>query len=487
MKKVKLSALLMLSTFALVSLFQVYWLRKLYADEWTSLRKEIDLLLRITVQDLQSKALHINPGFFFKPDTPNKFMEANMAEGRNPIPPFFGRPFPDSLKRHIKVSVQLKKDSNAVPPVLFKNNENSEDFPSYRQDTAEREKYKLIFSKIVALSDSIPLKKVDTAYRKKLEDNKINLGFQLQVFQQNEVHTGMGAEKMTTGYAELGFDSPYAYKATFSNPTWYIFQKLIWPITFSFFIILITGITLYYLFKNLQQQQKLSDIKDDFISNMTHELKTPIATVQVAIEALRDFGGIDDPQKAREYLTISAAELQRLSLLVDKVLRLSMFEKTALVLNRETFNLQQLVKEVMLTMHIQFQKYHARVQFVPEGDNFTVYADKLHIISVLYNLLDNALKYCKQQPDISIKLIAHDNHVEVIVSDNGTGIEEAYQRKIFEKFFRVPDHGHHNVKGYGLGLSYVAAVLKQHNCSITCKSQPGTGTVFQFQIPTNEH
>ena len=486
MKKVKLSALLMLSTFALVSLFQVYWLRKLYADEWSSLRKEIDLLLRITIQDLQSKALHINPDSF-RPDTPNKFMEANMAEGRNPMPPFFGKPFPDRLKQPVKVSVQLKKDSNAVPSLLFKHKENIADFPSYRQDTAERQKYKLIFSKIVALSDSIPIKKVDSTYRKKLELNKINLEFQLQIFQQNEVHTGIGLEKMTTGYAELGFDSPYAYKATFSNPTWYILQKLLWPIVFSFFIILITGITLYYLFKNLQQQQKLSDIKDDFISNMTHELKTPIATVQVAIEALRDFGGIDNPQKAREYLNISAAELQRLSLLVDKVLRLSMYEKTALVLNKEIFNLQQLVREVMLTMHLQFQKYHARVTLIPEGDDFNVYADKLHITSVFYNLLDNALKYCKQQPEIIIKLIVHSHTVEVIVADNGTGIEEAYQHKIFEKFFRVPDHGHHNVKGYGLGLSYVATVLNQHRSSISCKSQPGTGTVFQFQIPKDEY
>ena len=486
MKKVKLSALLMLSTFALVSLFQAYWLRKLYADEWKSLRKEIDLLLRITVQDLQSKALHINP-VFFRPDTPNKFMEANMAEGRNPMPPFFSRPFPDSKKRPIKVSVQLKKNGDTNSTVLFKNKENIEIFQPGGKDTAESTKYKLIFSKIVALADSIPLKKVDSTYRRKLEENKINLGFHLQLFQQNEVQAGMGLEKMTTGYAELGFDSPYAYKATFSNPVWYILQKLLWPVTFSLFIILITGITLYYLFKNLQQQQKLSDIKDDFISNMTHELKTPIATVQVAIEALRDFGGIDDPQKAREYLNISAAELQRLSLLVDKVLRLSMFEKTALVLNRENFNLQQLVKEVMLTMDIQFQKYQATVTLITEGNNFTVYADKLHIISVLYNLLDNALKYCKQQPAITIKLIAQSNHIEVVVADNGTGLEEAYQHKIFEKFFRVPDHGHHNVKGYGLGLSYVTAVLKQHRSSISCKSQPGTGTVFQFQIPTHEH
>jgi two-component system phosphate regulon sensor histidine kinase PhoR len=485
MKKVKLSALLMLC-FALVSLFQVYWLRKLYTDEWKSLRKEIDLLLRITVQDLQSKALHINPGFF-KPDTPNKFMEANMAEGRNPMPPFFGRPFPDSIKRPIKVSVQLKKNGDTISTVFVKNKENIEIFPPDRKDTAERVKYKMIFSKIVALTDSIPLKKVDSAYRKRLEENKIKLDFQLQLFQQNEVHAGKGAEKMTTGYAELGFDSPYAYKAIFSNPTWYILQKLLWPITFSIFIIIITGITLYYLFKNLQQQQKLSDIKDDFISNMTHELKTPIATVQVAIEALRDFGGIDDPQKAREYLNISAAELQRLSLLVDKVLRLSMFEKTALVLNRENFNLQQLVKEVMLTMHLQFQKYQARVTLIPEGDDFNVFADKLHITSVLYNLLDNALKYCKQHPEITIKLITHSHTVEVLVSDNGTGIEEAYLQKIFEKFFRVPDHGHHNVKGYGLGLSYVAAVLKQHNSSISCKSQSGAGTVFQFQIPKYEH
>ena len=220
---------------------------------------------------------------------------------------------------------------------------------------------------------------------------------------------------------------------------------------------------------------------------MTHELKTPIATVQVAIEALRDFGGIDNPQKAREYLNISAAELQRLSLLVDKVLRLSMYEKTALVLNKEIFNLQQLVREVMLTMHLQFQKYHARVTLIPEGDDFNVYADKLHITSVFYNLLDNALKYCKQQPEIIIKLIVHSHTVEVIVADNGTGIEEAYQHKIFEKFFRVPDHGHHNVKGYGLGLSYVATVLNQHRSSISCKSQPGTGTVFQFQIPKDEY
>jgi len=175
---------------------------------------------------------------------------------------------------------------------------------------------------------------------------------------------------------------------------------------------------------------------------------------------LKNFDAIQNPEKTKEYLNISSSELQRLSLLVDKVLKLSMFESKAIELNIESVDIKQLAEEVIGSMQLQAMNAHASINLITEGNYFLAKADRLHITSVLFNLLDNALKYSGQNAAIVMSVQRTGDSLVIAVKDNGIGIEQQYQHKIFDKFFRVPTGGHHNVKGYGLGLSYVAEIIK---------------------------
>ena len=282
----------------------------------------------------------------------------------------------------------------------------------------------------------------------------------------------------------LGYRKPYYLRFGLSNSVHFILEKLTPQIILSLLLIAITILSFVLLYRSLIKQRRLTQIKNDLISNITHELKTPIATVSVAIEALKNFHAMDDPRRTKEYLDISGSELQRLSLLVDKVLRLSMFEKHQVELRMERFDLPQLTEEVIASMRLQFEKLNATVKLVvSDDDDLSIEADRLHITSVIFNLLDNALKYSKEHPEITVSISRNGSIVELKVADNGIGIPSAYRHKIFEKFFRVPGGDTHNVKGYGLGLSYVNNVVERHNGSITVESLQGKGSQFIIQLP----
>lgn len=331
--------------------------------------------------------------------------------------------------------------------------------------------------------DSIPLQKLDSSYSKNLKDNAINIPYKLNMYVAKDTVKQNKALPLQTSFAEIGFSCPYYYRATFDNPFTFITKRLALPILVSLLLIGITALSFIYLYKSLQAQHRLSVIKNDFISNITHELKTPIATVTVAVEALKNFGLIRDPEKTKEYLEISSSELQRLSLLVDKVLKLAMFENKGIDLNKESFDLRNLTQEILQTMKLQIEKQSATVSFILHGNDFMVYADKLHITSVLYNLIDNALKYSNENPMLQVS-IKQDNHrVELEIKDNGIGVAKEYQQKIFDKFFRVPMGDRHNIKGYGLGLSYVHQVIKKHGGEILVKSELGQGSAFTIYLP----
>jgi two-component system phosphate regulon sensor histidine kinase PhoR len=263
-----------------------------------------------------------------------------------------------------------------------------------------------------------------------------------------------------------------------------LLRRITLPILFSIFLVGVTILTFVVLYKNLLRQRRLAILKNEFIGNITHELKTPIATVGVAVEALKNFNAMEDPVRTREYLDISANELQRLNLLVDKVLKLSMFEKKEIDLKYESIDLRDVVNEVVTSMRLQIEKSHAEV-LVSQSGNTNLQADRLHLLSVVFNLLDNALKYGKADPVVQIGLAGNNDAVELTVADNGIGIAPEYKNKIFEKFFRVPAGDTHNAKGYGLGLSYVAHVVKKHHGQILVDSMPGGGPKFTITLPRN--
>lgn len=343
------------------------------------------------------------------------------------------------------------------------------------------------------INDSIPVKVVDSAYRVELNKTNKRLKFSIQFESFKDSSQKIwnlkrdSSDAVMTDKVFVGYTTPYAYQARFEDTNMYVLSKMQMQIGGSLLVLLLVAGSFIVLYRNLLAQQRLAEIKNDFISNITHELKTPIATVGVAIEALRNFNAIQSPERTKEYLDISAAELQRLSLLVDKVLKLSMFEKQQIELNKEPFDLKELMNENLKIMKLQFDKQKANVVFTSSDHSFMLEADKLHITSVIYNLLDNALKYSKSNAQIKVNLEMADPRTMVLrVSDNGVGIAPQYQGKIFDKFFRVPTGDKHNIKGYGLGLSYVAEVIKSHHGSISVESEPEKGSTFTVRLPVND-
>lgn len=281
----------------------------------------------------------------------------------------------------------------------------------------------------------------------------------------------------------VGFTRPVRFALKLENRRAYLMKHISSQIIVSVLLVALTAISFLVIFRNLIRQRKLTQLKNDFISNITHELKTPIATVSVAVEALKNFNALEDPKRTQEYLDISANELQRLSLLVDKVLKLSMFEKQEIELKIENLDLKQLVEEVVGSMRLQFDKYHASVNIQLPVTPLMITADRLHITSVIYNLLDNAIKYSISKPVIRVAVEERNEEMQLVVEDNGPGIAAEYKDRVFDKFFRVPTGDHHNVKGYGLGLSYVAYVIARHHGTIRLQSESGTGSTFTVTLP----
>src|SRR5205823_10477335 len=245
-----------------------------------------------------------------------------------------------------------------------------------------------------SLQDSLKIPEIATVYQKMLNQEALRIPFTIR-------HMGKPVEDDGVDFSDVtvGFAHPITYHLELGNTFPYLVKRITLPILFSIFLVGVTILSFVMLYRNVLKQQRLAALKNEFIGNITHELKTPIATVGVAIEALKNFNAIDDPQRTKEYLEISANELQRLSLLVDKVLKLSMFEKKESDLKFEVMDMKDLVSEVTSSMRLQFEKHHAKINISSEGDT-SLRGDRLHLVSVLFNLFDNALKYSSDSPQI---------------------------------------------------------------------------------------
>lgn len=479
MKKLRTAQLLMIVSVLVISCFQVYWLVTLYSDKEGSLKKNADLIFRETLYQLQVRRFK-NDSLFTGLPGENLFMADMAGVLRKRIDDTSSS---QGGKRNIFISVDTKVDSMHNTGRPFKDSLRSENIiikhdgklPPFLRSLKDSSQ----------LNDSIPLVVIDSSYRSALAKANIDLGF--KVVKINMSHdTGKCISSFCTGTVPMGLFGLIGYRASFESPKFFILKNINLQIILSVLLIALTIASFLFIYKNLLAQQRLAVIKNDFISNITHELKTPIATVNVAIEALRNFGGLYDPVRTKEYLDISAAELQRLGLLVDKVLKISMFEKKEITLEKEKFDLVQLAGEVMNSMNLQFEQQNAVTTLETSGQNFIIEADKLHMASVIYNLLDNALKYSKETPHINVYIFDRSQFVELRVNDNGIGIAHEYRLKIFEQFFRVPGGDKHNIKGYGLGLSYVNHIIKQHHGFIEVESELGKGSTFIVKVPFEE-
>lgn len=337
------------------------------------------------------------------------------------------------------------------------------------------------------LNDSIPLADVkkffDATLRQQLTYKVIRKQWKRQ--EVPKIDQAIDTLKGFVTSAQIsGIKNPFSYQILFPDTRKHILQQMTGQIAGSILMILVLMTAFAFIYHTISRQRRLADMKNEFISNITHELKTPIATVHVALEALQNFNAMDDPKKSKEYIDISMSELTRLELLVDNVLKRSMLEKDAIKMDPTSIDLHQLIEKVILTLKVQFEKRVAHMNITTVGSNFSIVADRLHMTSVIYNLLDNAIKYSDGKPEIDIRLTQMGNSIRLDISDKGIGIPKAYQNKIFEPFFRVPHQDRHDAKGHGLGLSYVAQIIKLHHGTITISNGTDNGTVFTIQLPT---
>ncbi len=267
-----------------------------------------------------------------------------------------------------------------------------------------------------------------------------------------------------------------------SNYKGYIIRALLPQFLFIIVLLSLTAFAFFVAFGSLKSQMKLGKMKDDFISNMSHELKTPISTVKLVLEAMCNYGVLDDPEKSREYIGMATSEMDRLELLATRVLNTAVAENGTLSLNKENVDLLSLVQETIANMTMKIQKSNGSIALNYTGTNFTVPVDKLHIQGVLVNLIDNSLKYSNGTPHIAVALTSDGDRITLSLADDGPGIPEEYKEKIFEKFFRVPNGSLHNTKGYGLGLSYAAQVMRCHNGSIGVNNLQQGGCSFTLSF-----
>jgi len=435
MKKGLATLLVWLGAFSLLALvaLQVYWVHNTYLLKEQAFADHIQKALRQTIDDLESW---------------------------------------DAVKRQ-KENLMLSKDSSHSLQW-------TDDFESWVEVD--------IFPSIEERIDTLL---VDSILQKNILKEGIKTMFYYaivredgRVFWKNQGHAEEGGHDYQ---AKLFPNDPvsqtYYLRLMFPETSKYLIGSMWSMLTISG--LLLTGLMwlYFYSFLTIHRQRKLSELKSDFINNMTHELKTPIATISLACEVLQD-KDVQKSENSRErYIKMITEENTRLGMLVENVLRTSLFEQGQMKMKVQTISLNDVVQSVVRSFDLQVKNRRAVVleDYLAKNDHLE--CDALHITNLIFNLFDNALKYSFEMPEIQIITRDEEGFVVLEIADKGIGISKENQKRIFEKLYRVPTGNVHNVKGYGLGLSYVMGVVLKHKGQIQVESELKKGTKFTVKLP----
>jgi two-component system phosphate regulon sensor histidine kinase PhoR len=266
----------------------------------------------------------------------------------------------------------------------------------------------------------------------------------------------------------------------------YIIKEMKASLVVTILLVVMIIIALVFMFRTILEQKKLSEMKTDFISNMTHEFKTPISTIALACEALGDKDMIQSNSQGETapFVKMIQQENKRLELLVESILQSAVIDKGEIKANIEKIELKELIENLISNAQFRIQGSNGSINFVTEGNEFYLNADRMHITNLIANLIDNAIKYSKEIPEINISLVKNTKTFVLSVSDKGIGIKKEYLPKIFDKLYRIPTGNIHNVKGFGLGLNYVKSICEEYGWNIEVKSQFGEGSTFNVTFNT---
>lgn len=274
----------------------------------------------------------------------------------------------------------------------------------------------------------------------------------------------------------------YYFGVKFPNRWGHLFSKIQLSIFFSIILLFTIAFFAYSMFVILRQK-RLSEMQKDFINNMTHEFKTPISTIKISADVFINHPQIKEDRRLFQYANIIKEQNNRLNTQVEKVLQLARIERGNFKLKKEKLNLQELLNTIIESARVRVEKLGGELFTNFHPQDHIIKADPLHLSNILHNLLDNAIKYCKEIPNIIVSTNVIDQQIHLTILDEGIGIEKNYHDKVFDKFYRVPTGNVHNVKGFGLGLFYVKNICLAHGWKIRLKSEEGKGTNIKIIIP----
>lgn len=340
---------------------------------------------------------------------------------------------------------------------------------------------------------------LDTLIKKELQDQNVSLtyDFWLKLANKDSVlYQKVSNQKgellpentyRTTLFSNEIFRDPGMLYLYFPNKNSLILSNMWATMASSAGLLLVLIFIFAYTIYAILKQKKISEMKTDFINNMTHEFKTPVATIMIASEALKDPEVVEDKSRIARLAGIIYDENVRLGNHIERVLSIARLEKKELKLEYAAVNTHDLIAAVVDSMSLQLQKKNAKISMNLNAINPIVHGDELHLSNVFYNLIDNANKYSADDPDITIETRSTDKALIIEIADKGIGMTKEHSKRIFDQFYRVPTGNLHDVKGFGLGLNYVQDIVEQMNGTIKVHSEKDKGTTFEISLPLNHN
>ncbi|MFK8060061.1 MAG: sensor histidine kinase [Polaribacter sp.] len=333
------------------------------------------------------------------------------------------------------------------------------------------------------LDQSVAYEKIDSLIENQLNQKKIDLKTSFLHFKKDTLFHQTKDSIVNTDFSIVKSKSTFVrdgeiFKLHYSNPNFEALKRSSTGILLSLLLSLAVILSLFYMLKIINQQKELATIKNDLISNITHEFKTPIATVSTAIEAIENFDVLEDKEKTKKYLSLSSLQLKKLHQMVEKLLETATLDSEQLILKKEKIDIVEIIDRIV--QKHQVFKSDKEINFTSNIKPMYLNVDVFHFENCISNLIDNAIKYGGNHIEININSIL--NSVEISVADDGNGIEKSQQEKIFDKFYRVPKGNTHNVKGFGIGLYYCKKIIEKHLGNISLSSSKNS-TIFKINLP----
>lgn len=486
-RQLKLAGFMMALSWALLFGFVVHWLISRYGNEKEVLTRELERQFTETEVQVIDSVLMMN---VIKPLMKNRKGSANVTTRVDTNMLYINRTGTGGGAGNKRQNKQIVYKIDVSDSLGMKTPSNPEDL--MREDTGNMVLHSIrlfVGQAMDTVHGRMTLKELlprepDTAMMHRIFTGKLErLGFDFEVAMQ----TSNSIDSTAAGMSMIipsGKNYPGSVRVAVSQFPLYLLRQILPQILFAMVLLVLTAGSFLFAFRSLRKQDQLNELRNSFISNITHELKTPVATVKVALESLGSFGMKQDPEVSAEYLRMASLEMERLDRLIARVLNLSVLEENRQVVNACETDLKTLAEKVIRSMIPRLEQQEAEVVIDAPDERYDCLIDELFVEGVLINLVDNSLKYATGKPMIAIMLTRDNQSVRLSVSDNGPGIPEEYIHRVFERFFRVPTGDRHNVKGHGLGLSYAAQVMQQHGGSITVKNMETGGCTFTLEFKT---